>query len=65
MKVLAAKSCPTLCDPMDCSPPSRLLCPWNFPGKNTKVGGHSLLRGFSVPRDKIGVFCIAGKFFIV
>ena len=21
MKVLAAKSCPTLCDPMDCNPP--------------------------------------------
>ena len=26
------QSCPTLCDPMDCSPP------WNFPGKNTGVG---------------------------
>ena len=25
--------CPTLCDPMDCNP-ARLLCPWNFPGKN-------------------------------
>ena len=30
-------SCPTLCDPMDCSPP-RLLCLWNSPGKNTGVG---------------------------
>ena len=24
--------------------PARLLCPWNFPGKNTEVGGHSLLQ---------------------
>ena len=24
---------------------TRLLCPWNFPGKNTGVGGHSLLQG--------------------
>ena len=25
--------------------PSRLLCPWNFPGKNTGVGGHFFLQG--------------------
>ena len=31
----------TLCDTMD---PTRLLCPWNFPGKNTGVGCHSLLQ---------------------
>ena len=24
---------------------SRLLCPWNFPGKNTGVGCHFLLQG--------------------
>ena len=35
-----AQSCPTLCDPMDCS-----LCPWNFPGKSTGVGCHFLLQG--------------------
>ena len=23
----------------------RLLCPWNFPGKNTRVGCHFLLQG--------------------
>ena len=28
--------CPTLCDP------TRLLCPWDSPGKNTGVGRHSL-----------------------
>ena len=25
--------------------PARLLCPWNFPGKNTEVGCYSLLQG--------------------
>ena len=24
---------------------ARLLCPWDFPGKNTGVGGHFLLQG--------------------
>ena len=39
---LVAQSCPTLCDPMDCS---RLLCPWDSSGKNTGMGCHSLLQG--------------------
>ena len=29
---------------MDCVP-SRLLCPWNSPGKNTGMGSQSLLQG--------------------
>ena len=33
-----------LCKPMGCSPLARLLCPWNFPGKNTGVGCHFLLQ---------------------
>jgi len=36
-----AQSCPTLSDPMDCSPPGS--CPWDFPGKSTGVGCHCLL----------------------
>ena len=28
--------------------PTRLLCPWNFSGKNTRVGCHSLLQGISL-----------------
>ena len=36
------QSCPTLCNPMD-SEPTRLLCPWDSPGKNTGVGCHALL----------------------
>ena len=27
------------------SQPNRLLCLWNFPGKNTGVGCHSLFQG--------------------
>ena len=34
------QSCPTLCDPLD----TRLLCPWDFLGKSTGVGCHSLLQ---------------------
>ena len=38
--------CPTLCNSMDWSwQPTRLLYPWNFPGKNTGVGCHALLQG--------------------
>ena len=32
MNVLAAQLCPIVCDPMQ---PARLLCPWDFPSKNT------------------------------
>ena len=31
------QSCPTLCDPMDSKQPARLLCPRDFPGKNSGV----------------------------
>ena len=30
---------------MDYSPPGFFLCPWDFPGKNTRVGCHFLLQG--------------------
>ena len=35
---------PTLCDPMDCSPPGSSVH-GDSPGKNTGVGGHVLLQG--------------------
>ena len=38
----AAQSCPTRSDPRDCS--TRLLRPWDFPGKSTGVGCHCLLQ---------------------
>ena len=40
--VWCAQLCPTLWDPMDCT---RLLCPWNFPGKNIGVSCHFLFQG--------------------
>ena len=53
------KLCLTLCNPMDCSLP-RLLCPWNFQGKNTGVGCHFLHQGSSQSRDQTWVSCIVG-----
>ena len=35
------------------------LCPWDFPGKNTGVACHFLLRELSWHRDQTGVFCIS------
>ena len=40
--VIVPQSCPAFCNPVDCT---RLLCPWDSPGKNTGVGSHSLLQG--------------------
>ena len=39
-----AQSCPTLCDPMDCSPPGPSV-PGDSPGKNPGVGCHALFQG--------------------
>ena len=41
---LVAQSCPTLCDPMYCSPPSSSVH-GDSPGKNTRVGCHAVLQG--------------------
>ena len=44
--------------------PARLLCPWDFPGKNIGVGCHFLFqgifttRGSSQPRDQSRISCI-------
>ena len=64
VKVLVTRSCPTLRDSMDCSPPgfsvhgilqARILEWVTIP----------ISRGSSWPRDQIKVSCIAGRFFIV
>ena len=44
MLCLVSQSCPTLCDPMDCSPPGSSVH-GDSPGKNTGVGCHALLQG--------------------
>ena len=51
--VLVAQSCLTLCNLMDSMQPARLLCPWNSPGKNTRVGGHFLLQGIFLTQGSI------------
>ena len=58
---LVTKSCPTLGDPKDCSP-ARILCPWDFSGKNTGVGCHFLLQGIFLTQG-LNVSCLAGGFF--
>ena len=40
------QSCPTLCDPIDGSPPG-----WDSPGKNTGVGCHFLLQCMKVKSE--------------
>ena len=44
------QSCPTLCDPIDGSPPRSPL-PGNSPGKNTAVGCHFLLQCMKVKSE--------------
>ena len=59
------QSCLTLCDPMDCSL-TRLLCPWDFPGKSTGVGCRFLLQGvFPARGSHLHLLChaLAGGFF--
>ena len=45
----SSQSCPTLCDPIDGSPPDS--CPWDSPGKNTGVGCHFLLQCMKVKSE--------------
>ena len=42
---------------------SGLLCPWDSPGKNTRVDCHFLLRGSSWPRNQTWVSSILDRYF--
>ena len=44
MRYMRSKSCLTLCDPMDSSPPGSFVH-GDSPGKSTGVGCHFLLQG--------------------
>ena len=46
VKVSVAQLYPTLCNPMDCSPPGSSVH-GDFLGKNTGVGSHSLFQGIT------------------
>ena len=44
------QSCLTLCYPIDYNP-TKLLCPWDSPGKTTGVGCHFLLQGIFLTQE--------------
>ena len=57
VKVLVVHSCPTLCDPMDYSPPGSSVH-GNSPGKNTVLGCHFLLQGiFPIQGSNLVLHC--------
>ena len=63
-EVLVAQSCPTLCNPMDCSPPAS-SCLWNSQARKLEWVVIHFSRWSSQPRDQIQISCIAGGFFAV
>ena len=57
-----------LCDPVDCIQPirlTRLLCPWNSPGRILEWVATPFFRGSSWPRDGTQVSYMAGRFFTI
>ena len=59
---LVAPSCPTLCDPMDCTLPGSCIH-GDSPARILEWVAMPSPRGSSQPRDRIQVSRIAGKFF--
>ena len=62
VKVLVAQSCPTLCNPMDCSLPSSSVH-GILQGRILEWVAIPFFRGSSLPRNWTWVSCIAGRFF--
>ena len=56
------QSCPTVCDPMDCSLPGSSR-PCDSPGKDTGVVAMPSSRASFQPRDQTCISCITGGFF--
>ena len=61
---LVTRSCLTLCDPMDCSPPGSSVH-GDSPGKNTGEVAMPSCMGSSQPRGQIQVSHIVGGFFTI
>ena len=55
-----AQLCPTLCDPMDCTPPDSSVH-GNFPARILECVAISSFRGSCWPRDRTRVSWIAGR----
>ena len=64
VKVLVAQSCPTLCDPMDCSPPGSSVSGM-LQARILEWVAMPSSRGSSQCRDQTWVSCIAGRFFMI
>ena len=64
MKMLVAQSCPTLCDPMDYSPPGSSVH-GILQARILEWVAVPFSRGSSQPRDQTQVSFITGGFFIV
>ena len=63
INTVGMQSRPTLCELLDCKP-ARLLYPWNFLGKNTKVFGHFLVQEiFPTRYEPTSLASPAGRFF--
>ena len=63
LKVLLTQSCPTLCDPTDRSPPGSSVRGILL-ARILEWVAIPFSRGFSQPRDRTQVSCIADRFFI-
>ena len=61
-EVKVAKSCPTLCNPVDCCLPG-FLVHGDSPGNILEWVAIPFSRGSSQPRNGTQIFCIAGRFF--
>ena len=64
MKVLVTDSCPTLCQPMDCSPLGSSVH-GILQARILEWVAISFSRGSSWPRDPIWVSCTSGRFFTI
>ena len=64
MCVLLAQSCPTLCDPTDCSPPG-FSVHGILQARILEWIAIPFSRGTSQPRNRTLVSCVAGRFFTV
>ena len=62
--VLVSQACPTLCDPMDCSPPGSSVH-GILQARILEWVAIPFSRGSSWPRDQIQASCTAGRFFTI
>ena len=64
VKVSVAQSCPTLCDPMDCSPPGSSVH-GILQARILEWVASPFSRGSSWPKDRTQVSCMAGRYFTI